>query len=130
MGFLRDLPVNCVSCHGDRHSSASDVAKVKIPTPETCAQWPRSASHAIQEREECRRLGGDEGHAPIHWQPMAMTQGEKGCGGCHKIGDRSLAEIVELRQNGAGTEFGAARCDAWHTRHTPCGTAGAKCSAT
>lgn len=38
---------------------------------------------------------------------MAMTQGEKGCGGCHKIGDKSLAEIVELRQNGAGTEFGA-----------------------
>jgi hydroxylamine dehydrogenase len=44
----------------------------------------------------------------IHWQPMAMTQGEKGGGGCHKIGDKTITEIVELRQNGSGTEFDAA----------------------
>ena len=48
----------------------------------------------------------------IHWQPMAMIEGEKGCGGCHKIGDKSLAELAELRQNSSGTEFGAAHCDA------------------
>src|SRR5215475_6861256 len=52
----------------------------------------------------------------IHWQPMAMTTGEKGCGGCHKIGLKTATEIVELRQGGA--EFGAASCDACHTRHT------------
>jgi len=49
---------------------------------------------------------------------MAMTEGEKGCGGCHKIGDKTLTEILELRQSGSGTEFGAAQCDACHTRHT------------
>ena len=54
----------------------------------------------------------------IHWQPMAMTEGEKGCGGCHKIGDKTLTEVLKLRENGSGTEFGAAQCDACHTRHT------------
>ncbi|HUD66699.1 MAG TPA: hypothetical protein VMQ17_19100 [Candidatus Sulfotelmatobacter sp.] len=44
----------------------------------------------------------------IHCQPMAMTEGEKGCGGCPKIGDKTLTEVLELRENGSGTEFGAA----------------------
>jgi len=35
-----------------------------------------------------------------------------------KIGDKTLTEVLELRQNGSGTEFGAAQCDACHTRHT------------
>jgi len=29
--------VGCVVCHGAGHTSANDVAKVKIPTPDTCA---------------------------------------------------------------------------------------------
>src|SRR5258708_26321332 len=29
--------VGCVVCHGDQHTSATDVSKVKIPTPDTCA---------------------------------------------------------------------------------------------
>src|SRR5215470_15080856 len=32
------LEVTCATCHGDQHQSAADVAKVKIPTPDTCAQ--------------------------------------------------------------------------------------------
>jgi hydroxylamine dehydrogenase len=31
------VEVTCETCHGNEHTSASDVAKVKIPTPETCA---------------------------------------------------------------------------------------------
>jgi hypothetical protein len=29
--------IDCSECHGDQHKSAQDVAKVKIPTPDTCA---------------------------------------------------------------------------------------------
>lgn len=32
------IEVTCVDCHGDQHTSASDVCKAKIPTPETCVQ--------------------------------------------------------------------------------------------
>jgi cytochrome c553 len=52
----------------------------------------------------------------IHFQPMALTEGMKGCGGCHKIGLKSEAELKALKQEGAG--FGVASCDACHTRHT------------
>jgi hypothetical protein len=51
-----------------------------------------------------------------HWQPMALMEGMKGCGGCHKIGLKSEAEIKELKKSGPG--FGIASCDACHTRHT------------
>ncbi|RMD88866.1 MAG: cytochrome C, partial [Calditrichaeota bacterium] len=51
-----------------------------------------------------------------HWLPMALTEGMKGCGGCHKIGLKSKEEIQQLKNDGAG--FGVASCDACHTRHT------------
>jgi len=31
------MEVTCVTCHGDQHTTADDVAKVKLPTPDTCA---------------------------------------------------------------------------------------------
>jgi hypothetical protein len=45
-----------------------------------------------------------------------MMEGMKGCGGCHKIGLKTEAEIQEIKTNGTG--FGLASCDACHTRHT------------
>jgi hypothetical protein len=50
-----------------------------------------------------------------HWQPIALMDGMKGCGGCHKIGLKTEEEIKELKKKGAG--FGVASCDACHTRH-------------
>ncbi|HTS34728.1 MAG TPA: multiheme c-type cytochrome [Candidatus Solibacter sp.] len=110
--------VTCVACHGDQHTSASDVSKVKIPTPETCAQCHEQQVAQFHKGKHAMAWAAMKAMPTIHWQPMAMTQGEKGCGGCHKIGDKTLTELVELRQNGSGTEFGAAQCDACHTRHT------------
>ena len=52
----------------------------------------------------------------FHWQPMAMTEGMKGCGGCHKIGLKTPPEMKDLRRTSAG--FGVAPCDSCHTRHT------------
>jgi nitrate/TMAO reductase-like tetraheme cytochrome c subunit len=40
----------------------------------------------------------------------------KGCGGCHKIGIKTEAEIKQLRETTGG--FGIASCDSCHTRHT------------
>jgi hypothetical protein len=39
----------------------------------------------------------------------------KGCGGCHKIGLKSEADMAALKEAGEG--FGLASCDACHTRH-------------
>ncbi len=110
------VEVTCVACHGDQHSSASDVSKVKIPTPDTCATCHQTQVQQFRKGKHAIAWAAMKAMPTIHWQPMAMTIGEKGCGGCHKIGDKSLLEIVELRQG--GSEFGAAQCDACHTRHT------------
>jgi len=110
--------ISCVACHGDGHSSATDVAKAKIPTPETCAQCHETQVAQFKRGKHAMAWASMKAMPTIHWQPMAMIEGEKGCGGCHKIGDKSPAEVAELRHNSSGTEFGAAQCDACHTRHT------------
>jgi hydroxylamine dehydrogenase len=51
-----------------------------------------------------------------HGLPAALTEGMKGCGGCHKLGLKSEEEIKKLKAEGAG--FGVASCDVCHTRHT------------
>ena len=110
------MEVTCVACHGDQHSSASDVAKVKIPTPETCATCHQAQVEQFRKGKHSKAWASMKAMPTIHWQPMAMTEGLKGCGGCHKIGDKSPTEVAELRLAGAG--FGSAQCDACHTRHT------------
>jgi hypothetical protein len=110
------MEVTCAVCHGDQHQSASDVAKVKIPTPETCAQCHKTQVDQYMHGKHSKAWAAMLAMPTIHWQPMALIEGEKGCGGCHKIGVKSPEEIVKLRQN--GSEFGAASCDSCHTRHT------------
>jgi hydroxylamine dehydrogenase len=110
------VEVSCVACHGDQHMSASDAAKVKIPTPETCAPCHQTQVEQYKKGKHALAWASMKAMPTIHWQPMALIEGEKGCGGCHKIGMKTPLEIVELRQH--GSEFGAAACDSCHTRHT------------
>jgi hypothetical protein len=111
------MDVTCVTCHGDQHTSASDVSKVKIPTPDTCAQCHQTQVDQYKKGKHSLAWAAMKAMPTIHWQPMAMIEGEKGCGGCHKIGMKSPAELAELSQQ-HGSEFGAAACDSCHTRHT------------
>src|SRR6266496_395701 len=112
------VEVSCVTCHGDKHTSANDVSKVSIPTPETCAQCHETQVAQFRKCKHAIAWAAMKAMPTIHWQPMAMIEGQKGCGGCHKIGDKTGMELMELRENSSGTEFGAAQCDACHTRHT------------
>jgi hypothetical protein len=47
-----------------------------------------------------------------HALPMALGQGMKGCGGCHKLGLKHEETIKWLKQE--GSVFGHASCDACH----------------
>ena len=108
--------VDCAVCHGDGHKSAQDVTMAKIPTPETCATCHETQVEQFKKGKHAFAWAAMKAMPTIHWQPMAMTEGMKGCGGCHKIGLKTEAEIKELKRNGSG--FGLASCDACHTRHT------------
>lgn len=108
--------IGCAVCHGSEHTGPTDVAKVKIPTPDTCAQCHETQVSQYKKGKHALAWASMKAMPTIHWQPMAMIEGQKGCGGCHKVGLKSPAEIQELKQG--GTEFGAAACDSCHTRHT------------
>src|ERR1700690_600842 len=110
------IEVTCVTCHGDQHKSASDVAKVKIPTPDTCAQCHQTQVEQYRHGKHSKAWAAMMAMPTIHWQPMAMIEGQKGCGACHKIGEKPAGEIAKLRSQ--GNEFGTASCDSCHTRHT------------
>jgi len=111
----RQNEVECLVCHGDQHSSAQDVAKVQIPTPETCALCHGTRVQQFNGGKHALAWAAMKAMPTAHWQPMALMEGMKGCGGCHKIGLKTEAEIKELKVDGVG--FGVASCDACHTRH-------------
>lgn len=108
--------VSCDACHGKDHQAMDDFAKVRIPTPETCAACHAEKVAQFKKGKHAFAWAAMKAMPSAHAQPVAMMDGMKGCGGCHKIGLKSDDEIKDLRKNGAG--FGVASCDACHTRHT------------
>jgi hypothetical protein len=111
-----EVKVVCTDCHGDGHVSTNDVDKVRIPTPETCAECHDTQVNQFKQGKHALAWASMQAMPTIHWQPMAMIEGLKGCGGCHKIGLKTDQEIKGLRKTSGG--FGVASCDACHTRHT------------
>jgi hypothetical protein len=110
-----EIDVECSTCHGDQHKSEQDVANVQIPTPATCAECHEDQVTQFKSGKHAAAWAAMKAMPTTHWQPMALTGGMKGCGGCHKVGLKTEEEIAELKKDGAG--FGVASCDACHTRH-------------
>jgi uncharacterized CHY-type Zn-finger protein len=107
--------IGCAVCHGDQHMSAADVAKAQIPTPDTCATCHAERVQQFKNGKHAAAWVAMQAMPTTHYQPMALIEGMKGCGGCHKIGLKSAEEIATLRKQGGA--FGVASCDACHTRH-------------
>ena len=107
--------VQCSVCHGVEHTAADDAAAAKIPTAETCAMCHAERVEQFKAGKHAVAWAAMNAMPTTHWLPMALTEGMKGCGGCHKIGLKSEEEIQALKDAGGG--FGLASCDACHTRH-------------
>jgi hypothetical protein len=108
--------VDCATCHGDKHQSEMDAANALIPTPDTCANCHEEKVAQFKKGKHAIAWAAVKAMPTAHAQPVAMMEGMKGCGGCHKIGLKTEAEIQEIKKSGNG--FGLASCDACHTRHT------------
>ncbi len=108
--------VACSTCHGDAHQTMEDFAKAEIPTPSTCETCHETQVQQFSKGKHALAWVAMKAMPTIHHQPMELIEGQKGCGGCHKIGLKSEEEIKKLKEAGAG--FGLASCDACHTRHT------------
>jgi hypothetical protein len=111
-----DASIACDTCHGSKHQSATDVAQAEIPTPDTCGQCHDEQVSQFKKGKHAMAWVSMEAMPTIHWQPMAMIEGMKGCGACHKLGLKSPQQIADLRKS--ENQFGIASCDACHTRHT------------
>jgi hydroxylamine dehydrogenase len=107
--------VSCSVCHGEEHQDPYDVSNVQIPTPDTCANCHEEKVEQFKAGKHAAAWAAMKAMPTAHMQPMALMEGMKGCGGCHKIGLKTEKEIKQLKENGAG--FGTASCDACHTRH-------------
>jgi hypothetical protein len=108
--------VGCSSCHGDKHVSSADVANVRMPTVDVCGTCHEARVKQYKAGKHAFAWAAMEAMPTIHWQPMALIEGMKGCGACHKIGTKSEAQVKELAKS--GQVFGNAACDSCHTRHT------------
>ncbi len=115
-GKMYAAGVFCDACHGSDHTSAEDIAKVQIPTPETCASCHAERVAQFKAGKHALAWAAMKAMPTTHMQPMELMEGKKGCGGCHKIGLKSADEIKEMRA--AGLIHGLASCDACHTRHS------------
>jgi len=100
----------CFLCHGSEHISADDVDKAQMPTIETCRGCHAAKVEQFLAGKHALAWEAMLAIPMAHLQPKEIIQGQKGCGGCHKIGIKTEAGME-------GYRYGVAGCDACHTRH-------------
>ena len=107
--------VGCAACHGDGHNSMTDVAKARARGSGSLCKMSCSPGRAVQQGKHALAWGAMKAMPTLHWQPMALVEGLKGCGSCHRVGLKTEGEVKDLVEKGSG--FGASSCDVCHTRH-------------
>jgi len=107
-GKMSGEGVDCSDCHGSKHISASDVANVSLPTEETCAECHEEQHGQYSNGKHALAWVAMDAMPRTGLQPHSYIQGNKGCGGCHKIGVRG----PDAKKDSYGTP-----CDSCHTRH-------------
>ncbi len=108
--------ISCSACHGDQHTSETDVSLVELPTPATCGECHETQVEQFSSGKHAAAWAALKAMPTTHKLPMALVDGMKGCGGCHKVGLKTDEDIAALKAHGSG--HGNASCDACHTRHT------------
>jgi hydroxylamine dehydrogenase len=107
--------VGCTECHGEAHQTAADAKKARMPTPDTCGQCHEAQVAGFKKGKHAFAWAAVKAMPTFHYQALAVREGLKGCGSCHKLGLKTEAEAKELREVAGG--YGVASCDACHTRH-------------
>jgi uncharacterized CHY-type Zn-finger protein len=106
--------VGCAVCHGEQHANEGEGAKTV--TAETCAGCHKQRFDEYKAGKHALAWAALKAMPTTHFKPMELIDGQKGCGGCHKIGLKDDEAIKKLKAE--GSTYGHASCDSCHTRHT------------
>jgi hydroxylamine dehydrogenase len=101
--------LECEDCHGSAHTSATDVEKALLPTPDLCGSCHGERYGQYKEGKHSLAWIAMEALPTTGFQPHPYIEGQKGCGGCHRIGLRPSSAKEAYR-------YGMA-CTSCHTRH-------------
>jgi nitrate/TMAO reductase-like tetraheme cytochrome c subunit len=101
--------LDCDGCHGSAHRSAQDAKKAELLTPDLCAGCHSAQYRQYKEGKHSLAWVAMEAMPTTGFQPHPYIEGQKGCGGCHRIGLREAKAEREYR-------YGMA-CIPCHTRH-------------
>jgi len=85
--------IECSACHGDLHTSAADVDKALIPTPQTCETCHETQVKQFSAGKHAMAWASYLAMPTTHELPMELREGMKGCGGCHKVGLKSEEQM-------------------------------------
>jgi hypothetical protein len=107
--------VGCAECHGSAHTTKDDAREAEMPGPDTCGECHDAQVAQFKKGKHALAWAAVKAMPTFHYQALAVREGLKGCGGCHKLGLKSEAEARELKETAGG--YGVASCDACHTRH-------------
>jgi hypothetical protein len=107
--------MDCSACHGSDHKDATDAAKAKMPTPDTCKMCHPKQVEQYRAGKHSLAWVVMEAAPMLSHQPKMIggSDGYKGCSGCHKIGERSAEQLKSPEYH-----FGTGSCDSCHTRHS------------
>jgi hydroxylamine dehydrogenase len=111
-----EVSVGCDACHGTEHSGPSDAARARLPTPDTCARCHPERVRQFKAGKHAMAWAAMNAMPTFHYQPAVLTEGLKGCGGCHAIGLKAEADAMRIAR-ASGRSYGGASCDSCHTRH-------------
>lgn len=102
--------MDCSGCHGSEHTSADDVAKVQMPTPDTCKACHEARVAQFRNGKHALAWVAMKAMPMLTHQPGFVGGGDlKGCNACHRIGDKEAREV---------SHYGTGACDSCHTRHS------------
>lgn len=111
------VSVGCDSCHGADHRTATDASKARLPGPDACARCHARQVEQFRGSKHALAWAAMMALPGFHHPPALLTDGMKGCGGCHAIGLREAPD-QEAIAKASGRDYGAGSCDSCHTRHT------------
>jgi len=108
--------VDCVTCHGDKHSGSKNYKEAVLPDEKLCAECHEEQFESFSKGKHNYGWTSLNALPATHYAPDELIEGGRGCGGCHNMGIKS--EEQKADQLAKGYRYQNNSCDECHTRHS------------